>query len=242
MSPLPNTPSGSLPLVEPLPDEVLVRRDELPKKPAPVVLTGSIVELRPLDLASDVEELHAVSSGAACRLGGRSVDAYDAEARVWRYMWGGPFAGASDLRTWLAPQVAAPDGLALAVRIAGAPVGVACFMTNQPEHLKVELGSIWYGPIAQSTGASAEATYLMLEHAFSLGYRRVEWKCDTRNLPSRRAALAYGFTFEGVQDGHYIMKNRNRDTAWFRMLASEWPAIAPRLRAYAAARAAAAAP
>ena len=219
-----------------LPDDVLSRRAQLPSKPAPVVLTGALVELRPL-VDDDVDALFAISSGAACRLGARDVAPYDPDARVWRYMSGGPFADAAALRAWLAPQVAAPDGLPLAVRRSGALVGVACFIANQPAHLKIELGSIWYGPIAQGTGASAEATYLMLAHAFALGYRRVEWKCDARNTPSRRAALAYGFTFEGVQDAHYIIKGQNRDTAWFRMLDHEWPTVAPRLQAYAGARA-----
>jgi RimJ/RimL family protein N-acetyltransferase len=223
-----------------LPADVLARRQQSPARPAPVVLTGTLVELRPLDLDSDTLALHAVSSGQACRIGPRTAGAYDPDARVWRYMSGGPFGDAAALRGWLAPQVAAPDSLPLAVRLAGELVGVACFIANQPEHLKLELGSIWYGPIAQGTGAAAEATYLMLEHAFALGYRRVEWKCDARNEPSRRAALAYGFSFEGVQDAHYIIKGRNRDTAWFRMLDHEWPQIAPRLRAYVTARASAA--
>jgi RimJ/RimL family protein N-acetyltransferase len=207
-----------------LSDEILARRDRLPIKPDPVTLRGDLVELRPLDLDGDVDALHAVSSGP------------DSDARVWRYMSGGPFASASELRAWLAPQLAQPDALPLTVRLAGAPVGVACFIANQPQHLKIELGSIWYGPIAQGTGASAEATYLMLEHAFALGYRRLEWKCDSRNEPSRRAALAYGFTYEGIQQAHYIIKRDNRDTAWFRMLDHEWPEIRPRLAAYVRSR------
>jgi RimJ/RimL family protein N-acetyltransferase len=218
-----------------LPDSVLSRRC-LPRKPAAVTLTGSLVDLRPLDLEADVDALHAVSSGAPCRLGSRHVDAYDPDARVWRYMSGGPFTDWLGLRNWLAPQVAAPDGLPLVVRIDGSPVGVACYIANHPEHLKIELGSIWYGPIAQGSGASAEATYLMLEHAFGLGYRRVEWKCDAANTPSRRAALAYGFRFEGIQDAHYIIKDRNRDTAWFRMLDVEWEELGPKLRDYASSR------
>ena len=224
--------------VEPLPPDVLARRAELPLKPAPVTLEGAIVTLRPLELATDLDGLFAISSGAPVVLGARRVDAYDPDERVWRYMSGGPFADASELGAWLSPQVAAPDALPLAVRDrgTGALIGVACFMANQPAHLKIELGGIWYGPIAQGTGASAEATYLMLEHAFRLGYRRVEWKCNALNHASRRAALAYGFSFEGIQDAHYIIKGRNRDTAWFRMLAGEWPDRAPRLRAYAAAR------
>lgn len=219
-----------------LPPEVLARRAGLPVKPAPVVLAGAHVELRPLALASDVDALFAVSSGAPCAVAGRSCAAYDADAQIWRWMSGGPFATAGALGAWLAPQVAAADGLAMTVRVAGTPVGVANFLANQPAHLKLELGSIWYGPVAQGSGVSAKVTQLMLTHAFALGYRRVEWKCDTRNERSRRAALAYGFTFEGIQDAHYIIKQRNRDTAWFRMLDSEWPAREAPLRAYAAAR------
>ena len=95
-------------------------------------------------------------------------------------------------------------------------------MSNLPEHLKIELGSIWYSPLIQRTPANTEATYLMLSHAFDLGYRRLEWKCNALNERSRRAALRMGFQFEGIQDSHFIIKNRNRDTAWFRILDREW--------------------
>ena len=219
-----------------LPAEVLARSGQLAIKPAPITLTGKLVEVRPLDLTADGDALHAVSSGAPFRLGARSVDAYDPDQRIWRWMSGGPFADAAALRGWLAEQVAAPDGLPFTVTVAGTPVGVANFLANQPQHLKIELGSIWYGPIAQGTGVSAEATHLLLGHAFALGYRRVEWKCDSQNQRSRRAAIAYGFAFEGVQDAHYIVKRRNRDTAWYRMLDVEWPSFGERLRGYAATR------
>jgi RimJ/RimL family protein N-acetyltransferase len=216
--------------------DVLARRDRLPIKPAAVTLTGELAELRPLDLDRDGDALHAVSSGAPFRLGTRSADAYDPDDRIWRWMSGGPFADAAALRGWLAHQLAAPDGLPFTVSVAGTQVGVANFLANQPQHLKIELGSIWYGPIAQGSGVSAEVTYLLLRHAFALGYRRVEWKCDAQNQRSRRAALAYGFAFEGVQDAHYIVKRRNRDTAWFRMLDTEWPTFGERLRRYSSAR------
>jgi RimJ/RimL family protein N-acetyltransferase len=205
---------------------VLARRGQLPKKPAEVVLTGARVQLRPLELAADLAPLHAISNGNPFAIGDRAIDAYDPEARVWRWMSGGPFADAAALRAWLAPQVLAADGLPLTVldRATGTPLGVACFIANAPEHLKLELGSIWYGAIAQQQGYSREATQLMLAHAFALGYRRVEWKCDARNEPSRKAALSYGFQFEGIQQAHYIVKDTNRDTAWFRMLDHEWAA------------------
>jgi RimJ/RimL family protein N-acetyltransferase len=219
-----------------LPPDVLARRDTLPLKPVPVVLTGQLVELRPLELASDGDALHAVSSGAPFSLAGRSVAAYDPEERIWRWMSGGPFADAAALHGWLARLAAEPDTLAFTVRVAGTPVGVACYLANQPRHLKIELGSIWYGAVAQGTGVSAETAYLLAGHAFALGYRRVEWKCDAKNQRSRRAAVAYGFAFEGVQDAHYIIKNRNRDTAWYRMLDAEWPTFRDRLVGYASAR------
>jgi RimJ/RimL family protein N-acetyltransferase len=207
-----------------LPVEVLARRDALPRKPAEVLLTGALVVVEPLDLDGDVDGLYAVSNGEAFALGDRTVDDYDPEARVWRYMSGGPFATAGALRAWLAHQHEAENGRPFVVRdkITGTPVGVANLMANHPEHLKIELGSIWYGPIAQGTGASREVTHLLLEHVFALGYRRAEWKCDARNEASRRAALAYGFTFEGVQEAHFIIKGRNRDTAWYRYLDHEW--------------------
>src|ERR1051325_1200761 len=189
-----------------LPADVLARREQLPLKPAPVVLTGTLVALRPLDLAADGDALHAVSSGAPFQLGDRATGAYDPDELIWRWMSGGPFADAASLRTWLAHQLAAPDGLPFTITVAGIPVGVANFLANQPQHLKIELGSIWYGPIAQRTGASAEVTYLLLEHAFALGYRRVEWKCDAHNQRSRRAAISYGFAFEGVQKAPHIVK------------------------------------
>ena len=205
---------------------VLARRSQLPLKVAAVTLTGAAVRLEPLDLARDAAALHAVTNGEPATLGERTVPAYDADALVWRYLPGGPFAGPVDLAEWLRGQVEAPNGLCLRVVAlpTGQPVGVVNFMNNAPEHLKVELGGIWYSPLAQRTGANAEATYLMLDHAFGLGYRRVEWKCNALNARSCHAALRMGFTFEGIQEAHFIIKGRNRDTAWFRMLDHEWPA------------------
>ena len=210
----------------PLDEDVLRRREHLPLKPAPVTLSGSRVRLLPLDLARDAPTLFAISNGQPARLGEREIGAYDAEALIWRFMGGGPFADADGLAAWLRTQVEAPNVLPLAVvdRALGEPIGVVTFMSNEPGHLKIELGSIWYSPLAQRTGANTEATYLMLRHAFELGYRRVEWKCDALNERSRRAALHMGFRFEGIQEAHYIVKGRNRDTAWFRMLDHEWPA------------------
>ena len=216
---------------EALPAEVLARRGRLPRKPAAVTLSGALVRLEPLDLARDVAALHAVTNGQPASLGGRSIGAYDADALVWRYLSGGPFSDAAALGEWLRRQVEAADGRCLCVFdvASGRQIGVTNFMRNAPEHLTVELGGIWYSPLAQGTGANRAAAMLMLRHAFALGYRRVEWKCDSFNERSRHAATRLGFRFEGIQQAHYIIKGRNRDTAWFRMLHHEWPGVQARL-------------
>jgi RimJ/RimL family protein N-acetyltransferase len=65
----------------------------------------------------------------------------------------------------------------------------------------------------------------MISHAFDLGYRRVEWKCDALNEASRRAAARFGFAYEGVFRQHMVIKGRNRDTAWFAITDNDWPRL-----------------
>jgi RimJ/RimL family protein N-acetyltransferase len=214
-----------------LPEEVLARRAQLPLKPNQVTLEGRRVRLRPLDVQRDAGALHAMTNGSPIKLGERHVDAYDADALIWRYMFGGPFDDLDGFSAYLRRLVDAPNGLAMCVcdMASGQPVGIACFINNSPQDLKIELGSICYSPIAQRTGANTEATYLMLEHAFDLGYRRLEWKCDARNERSRHSALRMGFQFEGTQEYHMIIKGQNRDTAWFRILDHEWAGVKDQL-------------
>jgi hypothetical protein len=103
--------------------------------------------------------------------------------------------------------------------------GYAGYMRIEPAHGVVEVGNILLSPVLQRTTAATEAMYLMAKHVFdNLGYRRYEWKCNAENQPSRRAALRLGFSFEGIFRQHMVIKDRNRDTAWFAMLDHEWPA------------------
>jgi len=219
------------PMPPPLAEDVLARRAILPLKPAAITLHGQYIYVAPLDLEQDVAALFAISNGQPATLSERSIGAYDAEALIWRYMPEGPFATVPELKSCLQQQVDASNGRCLCVHdlATNQPIGAANFMSNSPEHLKIELGWIWYSPLAQrtqaNTQANTEATYLMLQHAFGLGYRRVEWKCNALNERSRRAALRMGFRFEGIQESHLIVKGCNRDTAWFRILDHEWPAV-----------------
>ena len=99
----------------------------------------------------------------------------------------------------------------------------------------IEVGHIWFSPALQRTRMATEAIYLMARHSFDdLGYRRLEWKCDALNEPSRRAAERFGFTFEGVFRQHMVVKGRNRDSAWFSILDGEWPRIRAAFEAWLA--------
>jgi RimJ/RimL family protein N-acetyltransferase len=98
-------------------------------------------------------------------------------------------------------------------------------MEIRPAMRVIEVGHIVYSPALQRTPLGTEAQYLLARYIFeTLGYRRYEWKCNALNAPSRRAAVRYGFVFEGILRRHMIAKNRNRDTAYYSMLDSEWPA------------------
>jgi RimJ/RimL family protein N-acetyltransferase len=99
-------------------------------------------------------------------------------------------------------------------------------MSIRPEHAVAELGWIWYAPEAQRSKVNTEASYLLLRYCFEeLHYRRMEWKCNSLNERSHRAALRLGFTYEGNFRQHMIVKGENRDTDWFSMLDQEWPSI-----------------
>jgi RimJ/RimL family protein N-acetyltransferase len=144
---------------------------------------------------------------------------------VWTYLAYGPFAAESLFTAWLAERETLNDPYSYAVLDRdGRAVGIATLMSIRPDMRVIEVGNILYSPVMQRTPLATETQYLLACYAFeTLGYRRYEWKCDSLNAPSRRAARRYGFIFEGLFRQHMIVKGRNRDTAWFSMIDSEWP-------------------
>lgn len=100
--------------------------------------------------------------------------------------------------------------------------GIQCYMRIDNKYGVIEIGDILWSSLMSRTIIATESIYLMLKYAFELGYRRIEWKCDSNNLPSRRAAERFGFTYEGLFRQHMIVKGKNRDTTWFSILDSEW--------------------
>lgn len=164
---------------------------------------------------------------AAGRHGGDLWSALESHDDLWTYMSGyGPFVDAAAFQQWLASREELADPFYYAViDTSGRALGLATLMEIRPEHRSIEVGHIVYSPALQRTPLATEAQYLLAGYIFdTLGYRRYEWKCNALNSPSRRAALRLGFTFEGILRQHMIAKGRNRDTAYFSMLESEWPA------------------
>ena len=180
--------------------------------PNPVRLHGRYATLEPFDPA---------------RHGADLWEAIGGHDDLWTWLAGGPAASASDLMANVERWRQAEQAVLLAILPAetGKAAGWASYMRITQAHGVVEVGNILFSPVLQRTRVATEAMYLMARHVFEdLDYRRYEWKCDARNAPSRRAALRFGFAFEGIFRQHMVVKGHNRDTAWFAMLDHEWPA------------------
>ncbi|KAF4180711.1 hypothetical protein CNMCM8694_007225 [Aspergillus lentulus] len=156
----------------------------------------------------------------------------ESKAVLWDYMADGPFSDLETFQESIAAKSQSSDPFYLAVidlrqedqnPTAGHAVGYLSLMNIVPQHLSIEIGNVMFSPTLQRTTVATEAFYLLLKYAIEdLGFRRIEWKCNALNAPSRPAALRLGFTFEGIFRQHMVIKGRNRDTAWFSMLRDEW--------------------
>lgn len=183
------------------------------KRPEQTVIRGQFVTLAPLDPEAHAKPLYESTHGP------------EAE-HLWLYLFDGPFPNLAAFSGNLKQKANSTDALFFAIldNASGSVAGYASFMRIEPLHRCVEVGHVLFNPALQRTPGATEAMYLMARHAFEdLGYRRYEWKCNALHWRSRRAALRLGFTFEGVFRQHMIVKGRNRDTAWFSMLDSDWP-------------------
>ncbi len=178
---------------------------------------GEFIELRPIDPITQVQDLFSASHGS------------EEKTAIWTYMpMSGPFESQDHMESWLERCREFPGFIFYAVyEIAKSRyVGMTSFCNMVPDMQRLEVGFIWYGLDAQRTKANTESIYLMLCEAFDrLKYRRVEWKCDSLNQPSRVAALRLGFRFEGVFRKHMIVNGHNRDTAWFAVADTDWPIV-----------------
>ncbi|KNG93612.1 GNAT family N-acetyltransferase [Pseudaestuariivita atlantica] len=157
----------------------------------------------------------------------RLYRSYDGHPHVWDYMPYGPFSSSSQYHRWVRETEEADDPRFYAIydQTAQAYAGVASYLRITPQAGTIEVGHICLSPALQGTREATEAMVLMMAWAFEAGYRRYEWKCNALNAASRRAAQRLGFSYEGVFRQAAVIKGRNRDTAWFSIIDSEWPAL-----------------
>lgn len=185
-----------------------------PPRPPREPLEGRYCRLEPLD-----PDRHAAALFAA--------NAADAEGRGWTYLAYGPFGTLAEYGDWMTSACLGDDPLFFAIidSADGQPAGLASYLRIAPEAGSIEVGHIHYAPRLQQRPAATEAMFLLMRRAFELGYRRYEWKCDSLNAPSRAAAQRLGLSFEGIFRQATVYKGRNRDTAWYAAIDSEWPAL-----------------
>lgn len=178
-------------------------------------LIGRFCQLEPLDIEKHSNALHEAfwleNSGAS-----------------WTYLPYGPFETLEALQTWMKKIIAEPDTLLYAIVDAHTQkaMGLCGYLRTNPEHGVIEVGHLHFSPLLKKTPLATEAMYLMMHYALdTLKYRRYEWKCHSLNEASKRAALRFGFQFEGIFRQSNVFKGHNRDTAWFSIIDSEWPRL-----------------
>jgi RimJ/RimL family protein N-acetyltransferase len=183
-----------------------------PPRPDATPMQGQWVRLERLEADAHAADLHQAFVG------------HDA---LWDYMPYGPFTSSASYHRWAKDMTGGTDPVFWALRdmATGHAAGVASFLRIAPEAGSIEVGHICLSPALQRGRAATEAMFLMMDWAFSAGYRRYEWKCNALNLASRRAAQRLGFSYEGVFRQMMVVKGRNRDTAWFSVIDKEWPAL-----------------
>lgn len=184
-------------------------------RPPRVAMEGRYVQLEPVSVEAHAAELFEAFSA-------------DKEGRIWTYLPYGPFASVEEAAEWMAKTCMGHDPLFHAIidKASGKAVGVASYLRIEPAVGVIEVGHINYAPALQRSRGATEAMYLMMARVFDeLGYRRYEWKCDALNAPSRAAAQRLGFTYEGLFRQATMYKGRNRDTAWFSIIDTEWLAL-----------------
>ena len=183
--------------------------------PARTPLAGARVRLEPLDAVAHAAALFEAAQGEG------------SDPRLWLYLADGPFADEAAFTDWVRTRSASVDPLFFAIAPNGEPPsGMAALMRCDAANGVIEIGHVWFGPTLQRTAAATEAIYLLARHALDdLGFRRLEWKCHARNLRSRRAAERFGFTHEGTFRNAVVHRDRNRDTAWYSIIDTEWPRV-----------------
>ena len=184
--------------------------------PARAPIKGRLITLEPQNADKHTDELYQAGHNTKQALA------------IWDYMAYGPWPDPDNYKQTLRAQSSSFDPIffTLVDNASGTACGQASFLDINAQNGVIEIGHIWFSPKLQRTAAGTEALYLMLCLAMDdLGYRRMQWRCNSLNEKSRGAARRLGFRFEGIFYNHLIFKGKNRDTAWYSILDNEWPEV-----------------
>ncbi len=186
-------------------------------RPRPVrqIINGRYVRLEPLDAERHGHDLYTASAVP------------DADQK-FRWLGEYPPNDEAAFIDWVRRMQISEDPLYSAIidQETSRAAGRQTLLRIDPQNGVIEIGHIYWGPLIARRRGATEALFLAMKHAFDdLGYRRFEWKCNNDNVPSKRAAERFGFTFEGIFRQHMIIKGLNRDTAWFSVIDKDWPAL-----------------
>ncbi|KAH8590768.1 acyl-CoA N-acyltransferase [Bisporella sp. PMI_857] len=195
--------------------------------PSAITLKGQHVTLGPLspshapDLYTNVGGMH--------------------NADLWKYMVAGPFSSLADFTKFIEGVCSHASLFPFAILSSdpvhvsnqsqfsteeATAVGFVCYINIATHSRSIEIGNVMYASTLQRTTTATETIYLLIKHAFEdLGFSRVEWKCNDRNAPSKRAAERLGFRYEGLFRWHMVVKGRRRDTTWFSIVGDEWEGV-----------------
>lgn len=109
----------------------------------------------------------------------------------------------------------------------GEAAGSSSYLAVVPDHKRLEIGWTWYARRFWAGATNPSCKRLLMGHAFeTLGVNRVELKLDATNQRSWKAVERLGAKYEGIFRQHMVMPDgRLRDTAWFSVIAPEWPGV-----------------
>ena len=215
---------------EALPYTVLSQRS-LPLKPSPIILVGTYIKLTPFDPERDASILYSISNGNPYQIGDKSIEKYDCNSVIWKNLMSGPYFSEEEFYAYYKERGDTPNNLLLTVFdiSTNQQIGMSGCIENDPMNLSIEIGNVWLCNAFHHTNAATEMTYLLLNHCFGLGYRRINWKINANNSRSANFAKKIGFLEDLYLKSYGIVKDVIVDAINFRILDCEWDEIKIRL-------------
>ena len=206
-------------------EECILSKRNLPRKPGLRDFYGKYIKILPLDIKRDSQQLYQISNGSSIQRSNKYIESYDCNELIWKYTGYNPFLNLNDFTNYLKEVKGMPDTQFFCIfdAIENYQIGVCGYRNNEPEHLKIDIGFVWLSPIAQGTMAATELCYLLLNHVFEIGYRRIVWYFTRQHIKSYKLVTKVGFLLDTMKKKWQVVKDFQLDITFFRMLDFEWP-------------------